>query len=70
MATNFAYNYAEIDLVTGMCKGVHSTSSPNPASREFIPIPVNDGNYLFKYYVNSNWYEDAAGTISWSSSTL
>lgn len=70
MATNFAYNYAEIDLETGMCIGVHTTSSPNPASEEFIPIPVYDGEYLFKYYIDGNWYEDAEGTIPWTSSML
>lgn len=70
MSTNFAYAYAQIDLATGMCIGVHSTSSPDPVSEDFIPIPVYDEEYGFKYYINGNWYEDAAGTIPWTSSLL
>lgn len=50
MAINYAYNYAEIDLTTGMCIGVSTTSSPNPVSEEFIPIPVFDEEYILKYY--------------------
>lgn len=70
MSTSFAYNYAEIDLETRMCVGVHSTSSSNPASEEFIPIPVYDEEYICKYYIDGNWYEDAEGTIPWTSSLL
>lgn len=70
MAQNFAYVYAEIELDTGLCIGVHSTSSPNPAGEEFIAIPVFDEEYLFKYYINGNWYEDEEGTIPWTSSLL
>lgn len=70
MSVNYAYNYAQIDLATGMCIGVCSTSSPNPAGENFVPIPVYDENYAFKYYINGNWYEDAAGTIPWTSSLL
>lgn len=70
MATNFAYNYAEIDLETGLCIGVHTTSNPNPAGEEFIAIPVYDPDYLLKYYIDGNWYEDAEGTIPWTSSML
>ena len=67
---SLAYHYAEIDLETGMCIGVHTTTNPNPAREEFIPIPVYDGEYLFKYYIDGNWYEDAEGTIPWTSSML
>lgn len=69
MAVNYAYNYAEIDLETGECNGVFSTTATvdNPA---VIPIPVYDEDYVGKYYINGNWYEDAAGTIPWTSSLL
>lgn len=70
MAVNYYYNYARIDLNTGMCMGVQTTSvdcSDNPA---MIEIPVYDQNYLMKYYINGAWYEDAAGTIPWTSSLL
>lgn len=70
MSTNFAYNYAEIDPDTNMCIGVVSTSSPNPASEEFVAIPVYDEEYIDKYYIDGNWYEDAEGTIPWTSSLL
>jgi hypothetical protein len=62
MAQNYAYAYAQIDLTTGMCLGVSSCSTPlnDPA---FIEIPTYDEGYVFKYYINGTWYEDAAGTI-------
>ena len=70
MSTNYAYNYAEIDLETRMCVGVQTTDSPNPVSEEFVAIPVYDEEYLCKYYIDGNWYEDAEGTIPWTSSLL
>ena len=68
MAENLAYNYAEIDLTTGMCVGVH-TGSAEEISDIMIPIPVYSTDYIFKYYINGNWYEDAAGTIPWTPPT-
>ena len=75
MALNYAYNYAEVDDATGMCVGVQSTSSPNTEGptglgTTWVAIPVNDPEYIMKYYINGNWYEDAAGTIPWTSSLL
>lgn len=72
MAELFAYNYAEIDLSTGMCVGVQSTSGEIDTAQypEFVEIPVYDEEYILKYYINGNWYEDAAGTIPWTSSLL
>lgn len=70
MTLHFEYAYAEIDLETGLCIGVQSTSSPNQASEEFIPIPVYDEEYLMKYYIDGNWYEDEEGLIPWESSLL
>lgn len=70
MAVNYAYNYAWVpDLSTGLCLDVRTTTleSTDPS---FIPIPVYDPEYLLKYYINGNWYEDAAGTIPWTSSLL
>lgn len=62
-----AYKYAEIDLKTGRCIGVitsmKSEYENNPA---YIPIPKLTDEYLFKYYINGAWYEDAEGTIPWS----
>lgn len=69
MAVNYAYNYAKIILSTGMCIGVvtrtYQTDEP-----DMIEIPVYDENYALKYYINGSWYEDAAGTIPWTSSLI
>ena len=75
MAELLAYNYAEIDNVTGMCIGVMTSSDPNVAGptsvgTTYVTIPVDDPEYTFKYYIDGNWYEDAEGTIPWTSSLL
>lgn len=75
MAQQYAYNYAEIEDGTGLCLGVISTSSPNHAGptglgTTYIPVPVCDEEMIFKYYINGAWYEDAEGTIPWTSSLL
>jgi len=70
MAMNYYYNYAYIDTATGLCLGVQTTTvdcSDNPA---YVEIPVYDQEYCLKYYINGAWYEDAAGTIPWTSSLL
>ena len=61
--------YAQIDVETGECIGVHRSTEiiNNPA---MVVIPVYDSNYYGKFYINGNWYEDAAGTIPWTSSLL
>lgn len=69
MAQQYAYYYAEIDLTTGMCIGVHDCTDEE-TYEAYIPIPVYDEEYCFKYYINGNWYEDAAGTIPWQSSLI
>lgn len=74
MSTNLAYNYAEIDPATRMCIGVQTSSGEfdlsNPAAANLVEIPVYDEEYIFKFYINGNWYEDAEGTIPWTSSLL
>lgn len=70
MAVNYAYNYATIDPNTNMCINVQTTTEEIVGEPNVIEIPVYDGNYLFKYYINGAWYEDAAGTIPWTSSLL
>lgn len=70
MAVNYYYNFAEIDPTMGnMCVGVH-TCTDDQTSDVMIPIPVYDEEYLFKYYIDGNWYEDEAGTIPWTSSLI
>lgn len=75
MAMQYAYNYAEIEDGTGLCLGVVSSSDPNEAGptgigTTYISVPVYDEEMVFKYYLNGNWYEDAEGTIPWTSSLL
>ena len=62
---------AEIDPETNMCVGVMSTTDPEQGEMpNMVEIPVNDPEYCFKYYIGGNWYEDAKGTIPWTSSLL
>lgn len=68
-ARRYYYNYAQIDLTTRMCIGV-VTSTSESTQEDMITIPVYDEEYCFKYYINGNWYEDAAGTIPWQSSLI
>lgn len=70
MAVNFAYNYAVLDLDTNMCMAVETTSGEVTNDPRYVEIPVYDQEYLFKYYINGAWYEDAAGTIPWTSSLI
>lgn len=71
MAINFAYNLAEIDPDTNMCISVMSTSDPRQLEVEgWVEIPVYDEEYVMKYYIDGNWYEDPEATIPWQSSLL
>lgn len=76
MAVNYAYNYAEIEDATGMCMGVVTTTDPDmdgyktSEGTTYMSVPVYDEDMVFKYYINGNWYEDAEGTIPWTSSLL
>lgn len=75
MAELLAYNFAEIDDATCMCVGVLTTTDPEQegpsgSGSTYVAIPVYDEEYLLKYYINGAWYEDAEGTIPWTSSLL
>lgn len=71
MAVQYEYNFAYIDPTTNMCMQVVSTSDPDQGNEpNWVEIPVNDINYIMKYYIDGNWYEDAAGTIPWTSSLI
>ena len=72
MAVNYAYHYAEIDLATGMCIGIQTTTREMDTSvyPDMVAIPVYDPDYLLKFYIDGNWYEDPEGTIPWTSSML
>lgn len=68
-ARRYYYNYAQIDLATGMCIGA-LTRTYESTQEDLIRIPVYDEEYFMKYYIDGNWYEDAAGTIPWQSSLI
>lgn len=71
MAINYAYNYAYLDPSTNMCIQVVTSSGNDHADMpNVVEIPVYDEEYLFKFYIDGNWYEDPAGTIPWTSSLL
>lgn len=71
MGQLYAYNYAIIDLTSGWCLQVRTTTL-EINDPDFIEIPVYDENYVFKYYnqVDGNWYEDAEFTIPWQSDLI
>lgn len=69
MAINFNNHYAEIDTDTGECLGVFSTNVTID-DPHIIEIPVRDDEYVGKYYINGEWYEDVEGTIPWQSSLI
>lgn len=70
MSMNYEYVYAEIDPSTKMCLGVFTSTASQPESETLVAIPVYDPDYMLKYYIDGNWYEDAEGTIPWTSSLL
>ena len=71
MAQNYAYNYAQIDPATRMCiQVISTTTNEDGGGGEWVEIPVYDEEYICKYYINGAWYEDAEGTIPWTSSLL
>lgn len=74
MSMNLAYNYAEIDPESKMCIGFVSTSGEfseeDIVLGNYVLVPVNDPEYVGKFYIDGNWYEDPEGTIPWTSSLL
>lgn len=74
MAMTYAYAYAVIDSATNQCLAVYDDdmyyTDEQLAAANWIRLEVADPEYVFKYYINGNWYEDAAGTIPWTSSLL
>lgn len=59
------YVYAYIDPNTLICLGIFAgTTSLNDSN--FVEISSCNEEYTGKYYINGQWYEDAAGTNSWT----
>lgn len=71
MAMNMVFNYVVLDPSTGMCVQFMTRSAEaDPLPENWMEVPVNDPEYLFKFYINDAWYEDAEATIPWESSLL
>lgn len=73
MAMNYAYWYAVIDTTTNMCISVRDTTvnySDDELPSNWVRLEAPDPEYLAKFYINGNWYEDAEGTIPWTSELL
>lgn len=66
---DYSHVYAYIDPNTLICLGVFAGTVELNESN-FVAIPSYDAEYSGKYYNNGAWYEDAAGTIPWSSSLV
>ena len=67
MSINLQYNYAKVNLETGLCTGCMTMSYVinNPA---FIEVPYSTNDYIDKYYnINGDqmWYWDAEFTQFW-----
>ena len=66
---DYDYVYAYVDSNTNICLGLFvGTTRLN--DEKFVEISVYDKEYSEKYYINGAWYEDAAGTIPWTSSLV
>lgn len=75
MALNYAYHYVEIEDATGLCIGVMTSSAddcagPTSEGTTYYSIDVYDPEFIFKYYINGSWYEDAEATIPWTSTMM
>lgn len=66
MSAQLQYIYAQIDLTDNMCVGVLTTTICRDDDPEFVEIDSLNEDYLFKYYIDGAWYEDAEGQIPWS----
>lgn len=68
MSMTLEYWYAIIDTSSGECLGLETrtrliTQEQDPS---YILIEGNIPEYEGKFYIDGQWYEDAAGTIPWS----
>jgi hypothetical protein len=63
------YIYAYVDSNTGICLGI-LVGNTKISDSHFVEVAVYDKEYSGKYYNNGAWYEDAAGTIPWTSSLV
>ena len=66
MSEQLQYIYAQIDPNDNQCIGVETTTICLDGNPEYVAIDSLNEDYLFKYYIDGAWYEDAAGTIPWA----
>ena len=65
MATNLQYVYARIDVSSGLCIGLMTTSYQIPLEG-YIEVPYQTSEYEGKYYnqADGHWYADAEFTVA------
>ena len=61
------YNYAKINLNTGLCAHCRTYSYEIPLA-DYILVPVHTNDYVGKYYNVSDqqWYLDASFSTIWA----
>ena len=67
MSVNLQYNYASINVTTGLCDGCVTTSYEiNDPS--WIAVPDATSDYVGKYYnaADGLWYLDASFSTIWA----
>lgn len=69
MAINYAYAYAEVDNVTGMCVGMMDTTDStldgtSGGGTTYVLVPEYSDEYFLKYYNfdTKKWYYDSEMT--------
>lgn len=68
MSQTLEFKYAKIKIKTRECLDVFTSSYELTSDifYEYVELDELNTNYKHKYYINSEWYEDANGTIPWS----
>lgn len=68
MSAKLKYFYAKVNITSRECTGVFTSSEKHNSDifYEYVPLDSYISDYIGKYYINDQWYEDADGTIPWS----
>jgi len=63
-AVDYPFRYAEIDGI-GRCTGLLCATTERAANTNLIPVSMDYRDYIGKYHIGGNWYEDQAGAVPW-----
>lgn len=67
MSQQLQYNYAQIELPSGLCVGAFTSSYEIPLP-EYIETPIYINDYMdkyYNYYGDQLWYHDPEFTQIW-----